>query len=66
MQRYREKLAEMQKLLYAEHKRSLLVVLQAPDAGGKDGTISHVMGAWNPQGATRHGIQTADAARTGA
>lgn len=52
MQRYREKLAEMQKLLYAEHKRSLLVVLQAPDAGGKDGTISHVMGAWNPQGAT--------------
>jgi PPK2 family polyphosphate:nucleotide phosphotransferase len=51
-QRYLQILAEMQKLLYAERKRSLLVVLQAPDAGGKDGTISHVMGAWNPQGAT--------------
>jgi PPK2 family polyphosphate:nucleotide phosphotransferase len=49
---YRQKLADMQKLLYAEHKRSLLVVLQAPDAGGKDGTITHVMGAWNPQGVT--------------
>ena len=48
---YRQKLADMQKLLYAERKRSLLVVLQAPDAGGKDGTITHVMGAWNPQGA---------------
>jgi PPK2 family polyphosphate:nucleotide phosphotransferase len=49
---YRQKLADMQKLLYAERKRSLLVVLQAPDAGGKDGTITHVMGAWNPQGAS--------------
>lgn len=49
---YRQKLADMQKLLYAEHKRSLLVVLQAPDAGGKDGTIAHVMSAWNPQGAS--------------
>jgi len=49
---YRQKLADMQILLYAEHKRSLLVVLQAPDAGGKDGTITHVMGAWNPQGAS--------------
>ncbi len=51
-ERYRQKLADLQKLLYAEHKRSLLVVLQAPDAGGKDGTITHVMGAWNPQGAS--------------
>jgi PPK2 family polyphosphate:nucleotide phosphotransferase len=49
---YRQKLSDMQVLLYAERKRSLLVVLQAPDAGGKDGTIAHVMGAWNPQGAS--------------
>ncbi len=52
IERDRQKLSEMQKLLYAERKRSLLVVLQALDAGGKDGTITHVMGAWNPQGAT--------------
>jgi PPK2 family polyphosphate:nucleotide phosphotransferase len=56
-QRYREILAEMQKLLYAERKRSLLVVLQAPDAGGKDGTVTHVMGAWNPQGTTVTGFK---------
>jgi PPK2 family polyphosphate:nucleotide phosphotransferase len=52
IERDRQKLSDMQKLLYAERKRSLLVVLQAPDAGGKDGIITHVMGAWNPQGAT--------------
>jgi PPK2 family polyphosphate:nucleotide phosphotransferase len=50
--RYRQKLSDMQMLLYAQHKHALLVVLQAPDAGGKDGTITHVMGAWNPMGAT--------------
>jgi len=36
--------------LYAEHKRSLLVVLQAMDTGGKDGTVTHVVGHLNPQG----------------
>ena len=40
----------MQELLYAEHKRSLLICLQAIDTGGKDGTINHVLGAMNPQG----------------
>src|SRR5271170_3466677 len=53
-----EKLTTLQTLLYAEAKRSLLVVLQAPDAGGKDGTITHVMGAFNPQGATVTRFQT--------
>jgi PPK2 family polyphosphate:nucleotide phosphotransferase len=47
---YRTKLAHLQALLYAERKHSLLVVLQALDAGGKDGTISHVFTALNPQG----------------
>ncbi len=47
---YRQKLADMQTLLYAENKRALLIVLQAMDAGGKDSTISHVMRAMNPQG----------------
>jgi PPK2 family polyphosphate:nucleotide phosphotransferase len=47
---YHKKLAHQQALLYAENKHSVLVVLQAMDAGGKDGTIKHVFGAVNPQG----------------
>jgi PPK2 family polyphosphate:nucleotide phosphotransferase len=47
-----EKLAELHDLLYAEHKRSLLIVLQGMDAAGKDGTIKHVMSGVNPQGCT--------------
>jgi PPK2 family polyphosphate:nucleotide phosphotransferase len=43
-------LAKQQALLYAEHKHSILVVLQALDAGGKDGTIKHVFSTVNPQG----------------
>lgn len=45
-----ESLRDLQELLYAEHKRSLLICLQAMDAGGKDGTIAHVLAAMNPQG----------------
>jgi PPK2 family polyphosphate:nucleotide phosphotransferase len=45
-----EKLDALQYLLYAEHKRALLIVLQGLDAGGKDGTIRHVMSGVNPQG----------------
>ncbi|MDZ4804992.1 MAG: polyphosphate kinase 2 family protein [Candidatus Eisenbacteria bacterium] len=44
------RLAELQYLLYAESKRSLLIVLQAMDTGGKDGTIRHVMTRLNPAG----------------
>ena len=42
----------MQTVLYAEARRSVLVVLQGIDAGGKDGTIRHVMSGLNPQGVT--------------
>ena len=45
-----EKLKKLQYLLYAENKHSILVILQAMDAGGKDGTIRHVFGPLNPQG----------------
>ena len=45
-----DKLGELQYLLYAENRRSLLVCLQGLDASGKDGTISHVLHAMNPQG----------------
>jgi PPK2 family polyphosphate:nucleotide phosphotransferase len=47
---YREKLFHQQILLYAEHRHSILVVLQGLDAAGKDGTIRHVFTALNPQG----------------
>jgi PPK2 family polyphosphate:nucleotide phosphotransferase len=40
----------LQYLLYAESRRSVLVVLQGIDAAGKDGTIRHVMTGLNPQG----------------
>src|SRR5215475_7802434 len=40
---------ELQELLYACKKQALLIVLQALDAGGKDGTIRHVMSGVNPQ-----------------
>ncbi len=43
-------LADLQNKLWAEHKRSVLVVLQAMDAGGKDGTIRKVFTGVNPQG----------------
>jgi len=45
-----ERLLELQNLLYAESRRSVLMVLQGMDASGKDGTIRHVMSGINPQG----------------
>jgi PPK2 family polyphosphate:nucleotide phosphotransferase len=43
-------LAEAQNLLYADDRFAVLIVLQAMDAAGKDGTIKHVMSGVNPQG----------------
>lgn len=45
-------LQELQNLLYAEHKRSVLIIIQGMDAAGKDGVIKDVFGALNPQGVT--------------
>jgi PPK2 family polyphosphate:nucleotide phosphotransferase len=45
-----KRLDELQELLYAEHKHKLLIVLQAMDTGGKDGTIRRVFEGVNPQG----------------
>lgn len=45
-----EKLAELQSMLYAQDRYSILVIFQAMDAAGKDGTIKHVMSGINPQG----------------
>jgi PPK2 family polyphosphate:nucleotide phosphotransferase len=45
-----QKMDELQYKLYAEHKHALLIVLQALDAGGKDGVVRHVIASMNPQG----------------
>ena len=45
-----ERLAELHEKLYAQDRWALLVILQAMDAAGKDGTIKHVMSGVNPQG----------------
>ncbi|MFZ0534053.1 MAG: polyphosphate kinase 2 family protein [Anaerolineales bacterium] len=55
--KYSERLTELQALMYAENKHSLLIVLQAMDGGGKDGTIHHVMAAMNPQGCSVVGFK---------
>ena len=43
-------LTEIQQMLYADNTHSLLIIFQAMDAAGKDGTIRHVMSGVNPQG----------------
>ncbi|MGA2784771.1 MAG: polyphosphate kinase 2 family protein [Candidatus Bathyarchaeia archaeon] len=50
LQKLTKRLDELQELLYAEHEHKLLVVLQAMDTGGKDGTIRRVFEGVNPQG----------------
>lgn len=47
---HRERIRDLQTRLYAEHRRALLIVLQAMDTGGKDGTIRSVFEGVNPQG----------------
>lgn len=46
----RERIAELQPILYAERQRSLLIIFQAMDAAGKDSCIAHVLAGVNPQG----------------
>lgn len=48
---------ELQEKLYAENKRSLLILFQAMDAAGKDSAIKHVMGGLNPQGCQVHSFK---------
>lgn len=52
-----QRMKDLQQLLYAEGKHALLVVLQATDTGGKDGTIRHVFGPLNPQGVRVHSFK---------
>jgi PPK2 family polyphosphate:nucleotide phosphotransferase len=48
--RLKERLDQLQELLYAEHTHKVLIVLQGMDTSGKDGTIRHVFQGVNPQG----------------
>ena len=52
-----ERLSELQVRLWAERRRSLLLVLQALDAGGKDGTVRKVFTGVNPQGVSVHSFK---------
>jgi PPK2 family polyphosphate:nucleotide phosphotransferase len=56
-----ELLAEYQARLAAQDSYAVLVLLQALDAGGKDGTIRHVMSGVNPQGVSVHSFKTPSA-----
>ena len=53
----RARLESLQEALYAESRQTLLVVLQARDAGGKDGTIRRVFSSINPQGCVVHSFK---------
>lgn len=54
VQRSLEELRKLQYQLFVERQQSLLVVLQAPDAAGKDGVIRKVLGRINAQGVSTH------------
>jgi PPK2 family polyphosphate:nucleotide phosphotransferase len=61
IEQYSQKLRDLQYLMYAEGRRSLLICLQGRDAAGKDGTINHVLSAMNPQGCTVTGFKVPSA-----
>ncbi len=57
IEEHSRQLRNLQYLMYAENKRSLLICLQGRDAAGKDGVINHVLGWMNPQGCSVHGFK---------
>ena len=58
LQKEKEKLRELQEKMYADGSKSVLIVLQAMDAAGKDSLIEHVFGGVNPQGCDVHSFKT--------
>jgi PPK2 family polyphosphate:nucleotide phosphotransferase len=50
LERHRKAVSDLQEVLYAGQKHSVLIVLQGMDTAGKDGTISHIFSGVNPQG----------------
>jgi PPK2 family polyphosphate:nucleotide phosphotransferase len=63
--KHRDRLSEVQEVLYASGKKALLIVLQGMDAAGKDGTVSHIFSGVNPQGCnvTSFKVPTPDEAK---
>jgi hypothetical protein len=57
IQKHVERMDKLQYPLYADGNQSLLVVLQALDAAGKDGTLRHVFSGMNPQGTFVYGFK---------
>src|SRR5689334_10159991 len=53
----RKRMADLQERLYAQDRWSVLLIFQAMDAAGKDGTIKHVMSGVNPQGCDVHAFK---------
>jgi PPK2 family polyphosphate:nucleotide phosphotransferase len=53
----RKRMAALQERLYAQDRWSVLLIFQAMDAAGKDGTIKHVMAGVNPQGCDVHSFK---------
>jgi PPK2 family polyphosphate:nucleotide phosphotransferase len=56
-----ERLRDLQEMLYAQDRWSVLLIFQAMDAAGKDGTIEHVMSGVNPQGCEVHSFKAPSA-----
>jgi len=52
-----KRMSELQDMLYAQDKYSLLIVIQAMDTAGKDGIVKHVMSGLNPQGTQVHSFK---------
>jgi PPK2 family polyphosphate:nucleotide phosphotransferase len=57
IQKHVERMDKLQYRLYADGNRSLLIVLQGLDAGGKDGVVRHLFAGMNPQGTTAVGFK---------
>ena len=57
IQEHLKRMSKLQYLLYADADQSLLVVLQALDAGGKDGVVRHLFTGMNPQGTKVYGFK---------
>jgi polyphosphate kinase 2 (PPK2 family) len=57
LQRGVEEIARLQEMLYAQDRWGVLLIFQAMDAAGKDGTIKHVLSGVNPQGCDVHSFK---------
>ena len=57
LDRYKQKLTDLQRLFYGDRNHALLIVLQGIDGAGKDGTCWHVIGAMDPQGVKVQGFK---------